>query len=71
MNYTALIYYQKAIEINPKYIAPYYNIANIYLEKGDYASAKHCYSKIIELDPNGLYGKEALNKLNSLQNMGY
>jgi hypothetical protein len=23
------------------------------------------------LDPNGLYGKEALNKLNSLQNMGY
>ncbi len=48
---TALIYYQKAIELDPTLAAAYNDVGVIYELKGWNDRAKQAYAKAIELDP--------------------
>jgi Zn-dependent protease len=56
----AISEYNKAIEINPKLAAPYYNRGIIYDEKGQYDKAISDYSRAVLLEPMYL---EAYNSL--------
>lgn len=48
----ALIYLNKAIEINPRYIVPYNNIGLAYLNKGDTPRAIEFFTKAIRYKPD-------------------
>ncbi|HQP91905.1 MAG TPA: tetratricopeptide repeat protein, partial [Candidatus Omnitrophota bacterium] len=48
---TALIYYQKAMELDPTMAAAYNDAGVIYESKGWNDRAKQAYAKAIELDP--------------------
>jgi hypothetical protein len=41
------------------------------LNKGDYAMAKKDYKKLLSLDPKGVFGKYAKEKLNLLKTLGF
>lgn len=43
--------FEKAIKLNPKYLAPMFSLANIYSRKKDNAKAKEMYGKILAADP--------------------
>ncbi len=47
----AIIYFQKALEYNPKLSDAYYNIAQIYIAKKDYDEAYNNYTKAIAINP--------------------
>jgi tetratricopeptide (TPR) repeat protein len=55
--------YNKAIEINPKDAAAYYNRGNAYEKKGDKARAIADFSKAIEINPNDQDAKNSLARL--------
>ena len=44
--------YEKAIKIDPNYIAAHYNLGVIFFELKKYEKAKNCYEKAIKIDPN-------------------
>lgn len=44
--------YKKALEINPKYSAAWFNLAGIYRDTGRPNEVKACYQKAVEADPN-------------------
>lgn len=44
--------YEKAVEINPQYVIPHYNLGNIHSANGFYTLAIQNYSKAIEIEPN-------------------
>lgn len=46
-----IIYYSKAIEINPSHIYAYYNRGNTYLELKEYQKALSDYNKVIKIKP--------------------
>ena len=48
----AILYYQKAIEINPNILGPYWFMGWIYKDKGDYSKAIEWYQKAIDIDPD-------------------
>ena len=47
----AILYYQKAIEINPDYAFAYINMGLAYGNKSNYDKAIECYQKAIEINP--------------------
>ncbi|MBU0476146.1 MAG: tetratricopeptide repeat protein [Bacteroidetes bacterium] len=48
----AILYYQKAIELNPNYVDAYYNMGNAYGKNDNADKAIECYQKVIEIAPN-------------------
>ena len=57
----ALVAYNKAIELDPKYPDVYYNRGICYRKLGEYDKAISDYSKSIELDPDDfVYRKKEL-----------
>ncbi len=53
----AIIYYKKAIQLDPKNAVPYTNIGNIYLrDKGDAKAALPYYQKATQVNPAYGYG---------------
>jgi tetratricopeptide (TPR) repeat protein len=48
----AILYYQKAIELNPNFFAAYYSLGIAYKLKGNFDKAIQSYEKAIELNPN-------------------
>ena len=67
----ALKYVNQIITMYPDIIKSYYYRGTIFLNRGDYASAKRDFEKLLSLDPKGDYGKYAVEKLNLLKNLGY
>ena len=54
----AIVYYRKAIDVNPEYAETYNNIASIYFARRAYGLARYFISKALELEPsNGIYLK--------------
>lgn len=52
----AIVYFLKAIQLNPKQINAYNNLGNIYLDLKEYDEAKKIYQKILNLQPNYMKG---------------
>ena len=48
----AILYWQKAIEINSDFVEAYCNMGVAYIYKGNYDKAIECFQKAIALDPN-------------------
>lgn len=44
--------YHKALKINPKSAATYFNLGNVYLNEGKYELAEYAYNRAIDIDPN-------------------
>ena len=44
-------YYKKAIELDPKYPAPYYGLGHAYRQRGNMEGAVYCWEKTLEADP--------------------
>ncbi len=55
----AILYYQKAIELNPQYSKAYVNLGVAYADKGNHDNAILYYQKTIELNPQ--YSKAYIN----------
>ena len=51
-NALAITYYEKAINLNPRYYLAYRGLGNYYLKKKNYFLADKYYSKAIEINPN-------------------
>jgi tetratricopeptide (TPR) repeat protein len=51
---TALSYYQKAVQLDPRYAAAYNDLGVMYEMRGSLDSAEQCYLRAIEWDPNYL-----------------
>jgi len=49
---TAMVYYQKAVELDPLYAAAYNDLGVVYDIKGLKDRAEECYLKSINIDPN-------------------
>jgi tetratricopeptide (TPR) repeat protein len=58
----ALLEYNKAIEIQPKDYAYYFNRARTYLEMGEFNKAIADYTKVIELSPDSLLFRAYYNR---------
>jgi len=59
----AIFYYQKAIEIDPKYSSAIVGLADTYFEERLYDKAKEFYKKGIELSPNDRMNYYSLGKV--------
>lgn len=44
----ALVWYQKAVEVDPSYALPYNNMSTIYQTRQDYYKAIECLKKAVE-----------------------
>lgn len=47
----ALKYFQEALILNPKSVDAYFNVGNLFLNKGEIGKAIKAFSKILEIDP--------------------
>jgi tetratricopeptide (TPR) repeat protein len=47
----SLEYYKKAIELDPKYPAPYHGLRRAYKHDGNLEGAIYCWEKALEVDP--------------------
>ena len=59
----ALELYNKSIEADPVYTPPYIKIANIYIERLQYADAERILKKAIEIDPDCYEAYRRLSKV--------
>jgi protein O-GlcNAc transferase len=48
----AILWYQKAIKLNPNVDVPYNNLGNIFQDKGQLDEAIACYQNALDLNPN-------------------
>lgn len=60
---SAIICFNKAVELDPEYFQAYNNLGLAYEKKGDVAQAKNFYTKAIEINPDFKIAKENLNRL--------
>ena len=64
--------YQLAIQINPKYIQAYYNLAILQANLGLFKRAINSYEQALKINPNFIeanYNKSSLNRL--IENQGH
>ena len=47
----AIMLYQKTTKIKPDYDMAYYNLGNIFREKGNSNDAENCYQKVLQINP--------------------
>lgn len=66
---TAIEYYTRAIQINPRLYHAYNNRANVYLYQGNYEKAVEDYSKAIEIVPK--FDTAYVNRANAYQKLGF
>ncbi|WP_144053255.1 tetratricopeptide repeat protein [Xenococcus sp. PCC 7305] len=66
----AILHYQKAIELNPKLVAAYRNLARILTQIGKIEQATSYWLKAVELDAQGLQAGEYLQLANNLVTQG-
>jgi len=58
----AIMFYNKALEIDPDYGEVHYNLGNIYLQDGDLAGSKEHFLKATGENPEDIYAINALAK---------
>ena len=59
----ALQYYNKAIELNPRYAPAYSNRGDAYMKQGKRSQAMAEYRQVLAIDPSHKHAKEALASL--------
>ena len=59
----AIVDYDKAIAINPKFAAAYNNRGNAYYKKGDKEQAIVDFRKTLDIDPSSQHAKNNLQAL--------
>jgi tetratricopeptide (TPR) repeat protein len=65
---SALIYYEKAISINPKFTVSKFNRGLMFEKLGKIAQAITIYHEIIDNHPNSNYADQAADRLDELEN---
>lgn len=60
---SAMIYYNQALVIEPKFVEAWHNLGLCYEEKNNKAMALQSYSRALKLDPNFEKSREAADKL--------
>ncbi len=60
---SAIIYYNQAVVIEPKFVEAWHNLGMCYEAKNDRPKALKSYSRALKLDPNFEKSREAANKL--------
>ena len=63
----AIKYFQKSVQLDPKFVDGYYQLGLMYVGKNDNAKAAENFKKVIEVAPNSDSAKEAQEFLNSIQ----
>jgi Tfp pilus assembly protein PilF len=54
----ALYRWEKAVELDPKYVAAYNNLAVAYEHEGQFEKARRAYETALSLDPKNSYVKQ-------------
>ncbi len=62
----AVVMFQKAISINPRYVEAVYNLGRTYEAMGDYNSARLQYKKSLELLPNYPLAVQGMNRIDDM-----
>ncbi len=60
---SAMIYYNQALVIEPRFVEAWHNLGLCYEEKGDRSMALQSYSKALRYNPNFAKSREAADKL--------
>lgn len=56
---SAIKYFEKSVQVDPKFVDGYYQLAISYVGKANNPKAIECFKKVIEIDPNSDSAKEA------------
>ncbi|SRR5579871_1699076 len=64
----AMVCYEKATGLNPRYTNAYFNWAVITLQSGDRPKAKELFGKVLETDPANAQAKRGLDMLRQMGN---
>lgn len=64
---SALVYYEKALKINPKFNAAKFNKAQTLENLGQKWEARKIYTALANDDPDGRYGKQAKERLEKME----
>ncbi len=59
---TAVFYYKKAINTNPDYVQPYYNLAKVYKKRGQMAQAIDIYQKLLKVKSDEIEAQSLLGQ---------
>lgn len=59
----AIVYLQRAVNLNPKYAIAYLNLGLALSKNGDNEQAKACYLKAIHIDPHFMQAKHNLGRI--------
>ncbi len=54
----AISYFEKSVQLDPKYVDGYYQLGLVYMAKNNNAKAVENFKKVIEIDPNSDAAKE-------------
>ena len=63
----ALAFLTDAVEKSPEFAAAYYDLGDAYLSIKDYRKAKAAYQRVVQLDPNSKWAKDAKKMLTRLR----
>jgi tetratricopeptide (TPR) repeat protein len=62
----AIKYFEKSVQVDPKFADGYYQLALVYLAKGNNAKTIEYFNKVIEIDPNSDMAKEAQDYIKTM-----
>lgn len=66
-NDKALSYFEKSVQLDPKYIDGYYQLGLVYMAKNNNPKAVENFKKVIEIDPNSDAAKEVQEFIDALK----
>ena len=66
-NDKVISYFEKSVQLDPKYVDGYYQLGLVYMAKNNNAKAVENFKKVIEIDPNSDAAKEVQEFINVLK----
>jgi lipoprotein NlpI len=59
-SHNAVLAFEKAVEVNPEFVAAYNNLGMAYLQDGDRKAAKEAFAFALKLQPGNSYAQQQL-----------